>query len=268
MGDLDGVRALVVAGAAVDQTVTDIGVTPLLRFLVTEGNAAVDQANSIGVTPLFVAAEQGHEAVVRFLVTEGNAAVDQATNDGATPMFIAACQGHAAAAMLLATLGADLAVRFRGLTAEACARGHGHTGIAAFLGAVAGWPSFKIAVACRLADAARSGLRHGRLDPASSCTLAELAAVAGSPAGALWPGSPAACEATAALARAAMVHWAPSRHFLFHPGVRGSVLAVFQVRERLRRATPPRAAALPELPELIWRLVCSFLLRRNWPVSR
>ena len=96
----------------------------------------------------------------------------------------------------------------------------------------------------------------------------ELAAVDRSPAGALWLGSPGACDATATLSKDAMVHWAPSRHFLFHPGVRGSVLAVFQVRERLDRQPRPGAAALPELPLLTWRLVCSFFLRRNWPVPR
>jgi hypothetical protein len=239
-----------------------------VRFLVTEGNAAVDQATTHGATPLFAAAELGDEAVVRFLVTEGNAAVDQATTDGDTPLCVAAQQGHEAVATLLAVFGADIGVKVQGLTVEAQARVHGPPRLAAFLGAVAGWPGVKIAVACRLADAARSGLRHGWLDPAGSCTLVELAAVAGSPAGALWLGSPAACEATAALAKAAMVHWAPSRHFLFHPGVRGSVLAVFQVRERLSRPPPSGAAALPELPELTWRLVCSFFLRRNWPVPR
>ena len=65
-----------------------------------------------------------------------------------------------------------------------------------------------------------------------------------------------------------MGHWAPSRHLLFHPGVRSSVMAVFQVRERLGLPPPPGVAALPELPELTWRLVCSFFLRRNWPVPR
>ena len=272
------VRFLVAEGnAAVNQADSD-GATPLcvaaqegheavVRFLTTEGNAAVDQATSTGHTPLYIAAKNGHEAAVRFLVTEGNAAIDQANNNGVTPLHIAAHQGHAAVAMLLAALGADLAVRLHGRTAEDRARGRGHPGLAAFLGAVAGWQGFKIAVACRLADAASSFLRHGRIDPSGSCSLAELAAVAGSPAGALWLGSPAACEATAALSKAAMVHWAPSRHFLFQPGVRSNVLVVFQVRERLgRQPRPPGAAALPELPLLTWYLVCSFFLRRSWPV--
>ena len=51
--------------------------------------------------------------------------------------------------------------------------------IAAFLGAVAGLPGFKITVACRLADVARSGLQLGRLDPAGS----------GSPSSPLSPGA-------------------------------------------------------------------------------
>ena len=63
----------------------------------------------------------------------------------------------------------------------------------------------------------------------------ELAAVDRSPAGALWLGSPGACDATATLSKDAMVHWAPSRHFLFHPGVRGSVLVVLDLCSRCPR---------------------------------
>ena len=233
-----------------------------------EAGASVDQADSRGHTPLHAAARMGHEAVVRFLVTTGNAAVDLADNDGITPLVAAAFAGQLAVSQLLAAHGAAVAVVGRGFTSEDLARARGHHGVAAFLGAVAGWPGFKIAAACRLADAARSSLRHGRLDPAGSCTLAELASVTGSPAGALWLGSPAACDATAALSKDAMAHWAPSVHILFHAGIRGSVLVMFQVRERLGRQQPPGAAALPELPDLTWRLVCSFFLRRNWPVPR
>ena len=42
-----------------------------------------------GVTPLFIAAEEGHEAVVRALI-EAGADVNKATDDGETPLFMAA----------------------------------------------------------------------------------------------------------------------------------------------------------------------------------
>ena len=146
------------------------------------------------------------------------------------------------------------------------------------LGAIAGWPAFKIAAGCRLHADARRMLHRGAIDPAD-CSLAELTAVGGTPANALWQGSPGPCDATAALIRAAMSRWSPERHVLYHRGVRSGVRMVLLLAERLRRrhdfvgALPqhqlvllPQPALLGKLPNELWHMVCGFFLRKNWPV--
>ena len=121
-------------------------------------------------------------------------------------------------------------------------------------------------------------LHRGTIEPADR-SLAELTAVGGTPANALWPGSPGPCDATTALIRAAMSSWSPERHMLYHRGVRSGVRMVFLVAERLRRrrdlvgALPlqqrhllPQSWMLVELPHELWHMVCSFFRRSNWPV--
>ena len=142
------------------------------------------------------------------------------------------------------------------------------------------WPALQVAVACRLTGAARSALRHGQIDP-SACGLPAILAAAASPADQLWPGSPPPTPETTKLAREAMAEWAPTRHFLFHPWVRCNVRTVLLVALRLRaqlgevasgsarrsvrvQRQTATALLLPELPTLIWRLVCSFFRRSDW----
>ena len=66
-----------------------------------------------GATPLFVAAQQGHDAVVRALLDAG-ADKDLADNDGATPLFVAAENGHGAIVRALLDASADKTARCRG----------------------------------------------------------------------------------------------------------------------------------------------------------
>jgi cytohesin len=70
-----------------------------VRALIELG-AVVDQASNGGATPLFIAAQQGHEAVVRALI-EAGADVNKATDNGGTPLSIAAQQGHTAIVQIL-----------------------------------------------------------------------------------------------------------------------------------------------------------------------
>ena len=67
------------------------------RKILLAAGAAVDTAMmDTGDTPLFVASQEGHEAVVSRLIAAG-AAVDMATvDDGSTPLFVAVEEGHEA----------------------------------------------------------------------------------------------------------------------------------------------------------------------------
>ena len=112
-------------------------------------------------------------------------------------------------------------------------------------------------MACRLVDDAKRGLRAGRLDPCAGPTsLAELVAASASPKDALWPGSPDVCPATTRLVHDAMAPWSPSRHFLFHAGVRSHILVVMLTADRVR--------GRHNVPTELWRLICSFFLRSHW----
>ena len=136
---------------------------------------------------------------------------------------------------------------------------HGHECVAAFLTAASSWSPFKILVVCRLADDAKRALRVGRLDPCAGPTsLAERVAARVSPGNALWAGSPDVCSATRRLVHAAMGPWTPSRHFLFHAGVRSHIRVVMLSGNRVQDRH--------QVPTALWRLICSFFLRSDWEV--
>ena len=83
-GEVEVVRALVEAGANLNQVVlTD------------------------GATPLCIAAQNGEVEVVRALV-EAGADINQAITDGATPLYIAAQKGEVEVVHVLVEAGADI----------------------------------------------------------------------------------------------------------------------------------------------------------------
>ncbi len=97
-GHLWVVKALVRAGAAVDQAVAD-GATPLY-IAAEEGHLAVVEAlvkagvivvgsEADGLTPLYIASEKGRFAIAEALMRAG-AAMNQANAKGLTPLYIAA----------------------------------------------------------------------------------------------------------------------------------------------------------------------------------
>ena len=244
-----------------------------------------------GVTALMLAANRGRLEHVRLLL-ECSADPNMATDYGNTALMNAAdgigdpSGAHIDCAQLLLVYGADPTVEdFEGQTAASIPgyewdNSEEATIFAEFLGATEAWPTFKVAVACRLhADALRL-LRRGCTDP-SDCSSDELSDVSAAQVNALWPGSPGPCDATAALVRAAMSSWSPSRHPLHHSGVRSSVLTTLLVARRLQdRATAANALTkhqlrmLPRsskpsmpmigLPNELWLVVCSFFRRSDW----
>ena len=77
-----------------------------MRALIELG-ADVNKARDDRLTPLFIAAQQGHEAVVRALVGAGaDINICVAWFDHVTPLFIATQKGHAAVAQFLRGAGA------------------------------------------------------------------------------------------------------------------------------------------------------------------
>ena len=97
------------------------GCVAAVAALLTAAGTDVNQKNRCGQTPLWVAAENGHEAVVERLLAAG-AAVNHASSNGCTPLGVAAQQGHEAVVAQLLAAGAavDLAgtVAERGLRKE------------------------------------------------------------------------------------------------------------------------------------------------------
>ena len=97
-------RALIAAGADVDEADDKDGVTPLymaslmghlavVKVLLKAG-AGVNKPNKDGFTPLYMASYKGHLEVVEFLLAKG-AAVNQArTINGTTPLWVACQNGH------------------------------------------------------------------------------------------------------------------------------------------------------------------------------
>jgi ankyrin repeat protein len=270
----DGRTALIIAAYHGHSEVT--------RLLLDRSAEPNQPRTDHGYTALMYAAYHGHLEVARLLLDRSADPNLATTDDGCTALMNAADQGHLEGVQLLLLFSAEPdAQHDDGETAQAGAIRNGHPAVADCLGTIAGWPTFKIAAACRLHADARRMLHCGSVDP-SDCSLAELTAVGGTPVNTLWPGSPGPCDATTALVRAVMSSWSPSRHSLHHIGVRSSVLTTLLVARRLQyRATvadaltqhqlrmlPRSSMPMIGLPNELWLVVCSFFRRSDWVVIR
>ena len=83
-----------------------------MRALLDAG-ADKDNARNTGATPLFIAAQEGHDAVVRTLLDAGADKNLATTADGVAPLFMAAQMGSAAVVRALLDAGADLSKKTR-----------------------------------------------------------------------------------------------------------------------------------------------------------
>jgi len=228
----------------------------VVRWLARNGGS-VTQSRNNGATPLWAAAHSCHLETLQWLASNGGS-VARPTNDGHTPLIAAAYGGHMEVVLWLACNGGSVAQQNNaGRTAADVAALNRHDSVAAFLTAASSWSAFRIMVACRRADDAKRALRTGRIDPCAGPTsLAELVAASASPGGALWAGSPDVCPATTRLVHDAMGPWAPSRHFLFHAGVRNHIHVVLLSGNRVRDRY--------DVPTELWERICSFFLRSDW----
>ena len=91
-----------------------------MRTLLDAG-ADKDLAQNVGANPLYIAAQNGHDAVVRALLDAG-ADKDLAAHVGATPLFVAAQEGHDAVVRALLDAGADKTAKCDGKTARRVAK--------------------------------------------------------------------------------------------------------------------------------------------------
>lgn len=93
-GNVDAVRALVEAGARVNEVPNGFRAWTWTGAKLPLGRQPLAQAASVGDTALIVAARLGHDAVVDYLLSHGaNPALANPHND--TPLGVAAEQGHA-----------------------------------------------------------------------------------------------------------------------------------------------------------------------------
>ena len=240
----------------------------VLQELLPEG-ADVDGPEGDGRSPLWHARVRAEGSSGWWFATQSSSrqgspynggSITQPANNGYTALCVAAQEGHIEVVQWLAGNGGSITQPANdGSTAVASASANGHGGIAAFLTAASSWSTFKIMVACRMADDAKRALCNGQLDPGAGPTsLAELVATSVSTRDALWAGSPDVCPATSRLVYDAMGPWTPSRHFLFHARVRTHIRVVLLSGNRVRDRH--------DVPTELWQLICSFFRRPDWEV--
>ena len=251
-----------------------------------------------GRNPLHVAVMAEHPAAVRLLLMAGAdpTAEDQVLFEfvefqcNGTPSLLASYNVNWEVIRLLMSFGAP-APRHRGGPAPSAANPNDSVTLGVFLDSVEGMRPLQIAVGSRLYAEARCALHHGWIDTAG-CSLNILVAAANNlppPEMQMGLATLAVCTATVRLVHDAMSPWSTNTHQLYHGRFRDAVQLVMLAEIRLRDVVAPEplrrlaaaagtrkstrqrqrqeARRLPGLPHLMWELVCSFLVRRDWPVN-
>ena len=166
---------------------------------------------------------------------------------------------------LLSAYGAELnRLNVRGDTAADVAAGRDHPDIAEFLRqAIAhAFAPLQIAAALRMDRCIRWLLRRGIADPANYATGALMAAATEV---APWPGALPPGLTTTHLVRQSLLPWSTERHGLFHGGARLAVRTLQLVECRLEQRAVASALQLPVLPTELWRVICTFVRRGDFP---
>ena len=285
-------------------TASKLGLVEVARLLLEHKADPNIATRSSGTTALYAASRNNHAEVVRLLLehsADGAAALYMASqkglvevarlllehkvdpnaathSHGITALHIASQEGHMHVVQLLAVHGADVSyIDNYGKNAQRDADIGGHHQLAVWLTAVADHTPIQIATACRLHADGRSAMRTGVMGDPTTCTAKKVAQAATTTT--LWGAGlvmPPVCTATTQFARAAMACWSPERHWLFHGQFREAIRSVLHVKERLHRragtgdvgaGTHGNSVLYPHLPMELWFLLCSMLLRRNWPRS-
>jgi ankyrin repeat protein len=142
-GDIDQVRELITAGAAVNEPQGDGSTAALwaayqsdpemLQALIDAG-ADINAGNRLGVNPLLQAARTGDAPVIQVLLESG-ADLQAATREGETPLMAAARTGRIEAVSLLLGHGSDpnASESYQGQTALMWAASQGHADVVALL---------------------------------------------------------------------------------------------------------------------------------------
>ena len=257
-----------------------------MQLLLAAG-ADPDQAGDSAYTPLYLSIRQhndptGAYRATRLLLDNGanpSLSCPNSTTAGWTPVILAADYGNAVPIELLASFGADLAASTASgdtaLTVASRLRHSNmqwhHAEVVDFLKEVEGWSGFKMAVVWGDLEAAESALRIGRIDPTDD-DVEDVVDACYSVKDLPYPGNMAPSEEMLDLLYGATSFWSPARHFLFHGGVRSCIHLCLLIAERYRRRsaeTEPQLLAVEPcvlLPQKLWLEVCSFLLRKDWPV--
>ena len=212
-----------------------------------------------GQTPLFTASWHRHAEVVEMLLGAG-ADVDKATTDvGATPLLAASWTLNDAAALamvqLLAMAGANLEqVADDGRTAAMNAADTDKPLAAAWLDSVAALSPVQICVARGNGAGLEALLRRQECDPFARTD-----------------GTPALAELAAGnrpllrLCREVRSKWAPSRHRLFHPAHRSTVVCLLLVARHTSQHRGIGFLWVTDIPTEVWFMVAGQLGRMGWP---
>ncbi len=111
--NLAKVKELLAAGADVNKSKTNDGITPLyaasqnghtevVKTLLSNSRTDVNKENTkYGTTPLYIASQYGHAEIVKLLLSDSRIDVNKATHDGCTALFVASQDGHAKIVKLL-----------------------------------------------------------------------------------------------------------------------------------------------------------------------